>query len=222
MRRSDSEAIELALEEDPNEALELVRELLRESDADADVWGYLAECETVRGDREAALAAWAHYLTLDPHWPEAYTARAELYADVGDLTAARAELALATEVADDDARVYRTDALLAEIAGDLNGADRAYAEGESEDPLWPAPPRFKRGAATRALQKGFDGAVVHVEEMPSGPEGGGYLRMIDRRGDGSLTFYLRNLERDLDQDAVLDDLVEAAEDALEDLGPLPN
>ncbi|MCO4760874.1 MAG: tetratricopeptide repeat protein [Myxococcales bacterium] len=217
MRRSDSEAIEEALEDAPLEALAMVRELLSADDADADVWGYLADCQTELGDRQAALSAWAHYLTLDPHWPEAYTARAEIFADSGDLRAARAELGLATELAADDPRVLRTEALLSELTGDLNGADVLYAKGEEADPLWPAPIRYRRNKALRFLQRELEHPNVQTEEMPTSAEPGGFLRRAEFSATGALILYLRNLERDLDGDSQLEDLHDAALEALDTL-----
>ena len=217
MRRSDGEAIEEALEDAPREALAMVRALLDQDDRDADLWAYLAECQTEIGDREAALADWAHYIVLDPHWPEAYTARCELFADAGDLRAARAELSLVQEFAADDARVIRTEALLAEFSGDFNRADALYGDAEEADPLWPAPRRYKRNRAAKALRSEIDRAVVHVEELPSDPEPDGLLRRAEARPDGSVVLYLRNLERDLAEESDLEDLLEAAQDALDDL-----
>lgn len=217
MRRSDGEAIEEALEDAPREALAMVRALLEQDDQDADLWAYLAECRTEIGDREAALADWAHYLVLDPHWPEAYTARCELFADSGDLRAARAELALVKGFAEEDARVIRTEALLAEFSGDYNTADALYADAEESDPLWPAPKRYKRNRAAKILRKELSYEEVHVEELPTSPEPDGLLRRAELRSDGSLTIYLRNLERDLAEESDLEDLVEAAQDAVDDL-----
>ena len=217
MRRSDGEAIEEALEEAPREALAMVRELLEEDDGDADLWAYLAECQTELEDREGALTSWAHYLTLDPHWPEAYTARCELFADAGDLHAARMELAVVAELVGDDARVLRTQALLAELSGDFNLADALYGKGEEADSLWPAPKRYKRNQAALYLQEEIDSARVDVEELPEVAEPGGMLRRAEVMADGGVTLYLRNLERDLVAESTLADLLDAALDALDAL-----
>ena len=217
MRRSDGEAIEDAIEDAPREALAMVRELLAERDDDADLWAYLAECQTELRDREGALRSWAQYITLDPIWPEAYTARSELFADAGDLLAARTELGLVSEFAAEDARVLRTKGLLAEISGDLNAADALYSKGEDADAMWAAPKRYKRNRAARHLQAHIERVQTQLDEMPSSAEPGGMLRRAELLGDGSVVFYLRNLERDLMEEADLDDLLDAALEALGEL-----
>ena len=212
MRRSDSEAIESALEEVPEEARALAQQLLRENGEDADLWAYLAECETELGDHDAALKAWGHYITLDPHWPGAYTARAELFADRGDLKAASTELFLAREIADEDPRILRGEALVAEIRGEFDDADDLYEEAEHLDVLSPSPPRLSREALQAALQRAHrGGGSVVIEEMPSSAIPDGMLRLVDIASDGAATVYIRNLEREFDREASVMDIVEAYE-----------
>ncbi|MBP46880.1 MAG: hypothetical protein CMH53_02995 [Myxococcales bacterium] len=211
MRRSDSEAIEITLEQEPNQARQLVQQLLQAQDDDADLWAYLAECESELRNHNAALKAWAHYLTLDPHWPEAYTARCDLFIEQGDIDGALTELKLVKEIADDDARVMRAEALLAEAQGQMQQADELYEQAEQCDALWPAPPRVSRQALQAALQRVHRGGSVRVEEMPESALPHGFLRLQDVTADGDAIVYARNLERDFDQDATVMDLVEAYE-----------
>ena len=121
MRRSDSEAIEAAIEEDPEEAVRLCEALLEEVEDDADIWAYLAESELAAGRGDDALEALAQVVELDPEWIEAFTLRAEILIDQGKLGAAAIELDVAIELDADDARVLRARALMLEVGGD--GAD---------------------------------------------------------------------------------------------------
>ncbi len=214
MRRSDSEAIEAAIEDDPDEAIRLCEALLDDDEEDADVWAYLAEAQLAAGRSRKALETLAQVVELDPEWIEAYTLRAEMLMDQDRTDAASIELDVASDLDAEDPRVLRARALAAEIDGAFEDADRLYAEAEEADVLWPAPPRFDRGAIAAALQQAI-GKAVQVREMP-GP-GAGRLRMVER-GKTGMVAYARNLERELDAGGALEDVVLLVEEALEDLG----
>ncbi|MEY3015154.1 MAG: Tetratricopeptide repeat [Pseudomonadota bacterium] len=214
MRRSDSEAIEAAIEDDPDEAIRLCEALLDDDEEDADVWAYLAEAQLAAGRSRKALETLAQVVELDPEWIEAYTLRAEILMDQDKADAAAIELDVASDLDAEDPRVLRARALAAELAGAFEEADRLYAEAEDVDVLWPAPPRFERGAMAAALQSAI-GKAVQVREMPAA--GAGRLRMVER-GKGGLVVYARNLERELDAGGALEDVVLLVEEALEDLG----
>ncbi len=200
MRRSDAEAIEEAIEADPQEAIALCEELLEESAGDADIWAYLAESHHAAGDAVAALEALAEVVELDPNWIEAYTQRAEIHADSGALDSAAIELAIAEEVDPEDPRLLRARAFCHEVKGELQAADRLYATAASTDPLWPAPPRLARGrlAAAVAREMGLATAKVQIAEMPSA---GRRSRMVDVGADGAISVFARNVERELDEGA---------------------
>lgn len=214
MRRSDSEAIEAAIEEDPEEAVRLCEALLEEVEDDADIWAYLAESELAAGRGDDALEALAQVVELDPEWIEAFTLRAEILIDQGKLGAAAIELDVAIELDADDARVLRARALMLEVGGDGKGADKLYAEAEAADSLWPRPPRLDRSQIVRALAKtlDIDAGAISVQEMPSE---GARLRMADLPDPESLVVFARNVERELDEGATIEDFVMLVEEALE-------
>lgn len=215
MRRSDSEAIEAAIEDDADEAIRLCEALLDEDEGDADVWAYLAEAQLAAGRSRRALETLAQVVELDPEWIEAYTLRAEILMDQDRGDAASIELDVAADIDAEDPRLLRARALAAEIAGDYAAADALYREAEETDVLWPAPPRLNRSAMARAIAAQIDAGPVLIEEMPgTGPS---RLRMIDRDGKG-LTVYARNVERELDGGGAIEDVVMLVEEALEDLG----
>ena len=214
MRRSDSEAIEAAIEEDPEEAVRLCEALLEEVEDDADIWAYLAESELAAGRGDDALEALAQVVELDPEWIEALTLRAEILIDQGKLGAAAIELDVAIELDADDARVLRARALMLEVGGDGKGADKVYAEAEAADSLWPRPPRLDRSQIVRALAKtlDIDAGAISVQEMPSE---GARLRMADLPDPESLVVFARNVERELDEGATIEDFVMLVEETLE-------
>lgn len=218
MRRSDSEAIEAAIEDDPEEAVRLCEALLEENDEDADIWAYLAESELAAGRGDDALEALSQVVELDPEWVEAFTLRAEILMDQGKLAAAAIELDVAIELDADDPRVLRARALRAEVEGDGKAADKLYAAAEAADPLWPRPPRLDRGQIVRALAKtlDIDAAAISVQEMP---RDGARLRMADLPDPESLVVFARNVERELDEGASIDDFVMLVEEALEVAAP---
>ena len=207
MRRSDAEQIESMVQYAPAEAVRSLRRSLDEGEDDPAMWAYLAEALTAADEVDEALAAWAHYLTRDPAWPEAYTARAELLVVLGRFEAADVELRMAEELFGDDARVPRARAIWYELQGQFEAAEEAYRQAAAIDLTWPTPPRFDRGQ-TRAFLNDADASLraLEVAEIPTDAAGGDLLRPHDLREDGTLIIYLRNLERELDSDASLEDL----------------
>lgn len=215
MRRSDSEAIEAAIEDDPDEAIRLCEALLDDDEGDADIWAYLAEAQLAAGRSRKALETLAQVVELDPEWIEAYTLRAEIMLDQDRGDAAAIELDVAADIDADDPRLLRARALAAELDGDYETADGLYADAEAADVLWPAPPRFDRATLAVELARKVGVASIEVREMPaSGP---GRLRMIERNAKGGLIAYARNLERELDGGGEIADLALLVEEALDDL-----
>jgi tetratricopeptide (TPR) repeat protein len=218
VRRSDSEAIEAAIEEEPEDAVRMCEALLEDDDGDADIWCYLAEAQLAAGRPKKALDVLAQVVELDPEWVEAYTLRAEILIDLGRLDAADIEIEVAVDLDRDDPRVLRARALRAEIDGRYREADKLYAKAEDSDPLWPAPPRFDRDRVGAQLREALDVDAVRLLEMPSG--GPSRLRMVDLDDPLVPCLYLRNLERELDGASELEDLVLLIEEAIEDAGPV--
>ena len=207
MRRSDAEQIESMVQYAPAEAVVTLRRSIEDGDNDPDTWAYLAEALSADEQIDEALKAWAHYLTLDPGWPEAYTARAELLVVLGRFEAADVELRMAEELFDDDARVPRARAIWHELQGRFEEAESLYRQAAAIDLTWPVPPRFDRDEA-RAHLNAADPSLrgLQIAEIPANKEAGDLMRPHDRHDDGGLVIYLRNLERELDNDASLDEL----------------
>ncbi len=214
MRRSDAEAIEDAIEADPQEAIALCEELLEESAGDADIWAYLAESHHAAGDAAAALEALAEVVELDPNWLEAYTQRAEIHAEAGALDLAAIELTIAEELDPDDPRLQRARAFCHEVKGELQAADRLYASAASTDPLWPAPPRMARSKLASAVARELRVPLgkVHMSEMPTV---GLRSRMVDAGADGAIAVFARNVERVLDEAADEADFAMVVAEAIE-------
>ncbi len=209
MRRSESETIESTLEAEPQEAVAMIEALIGAGDRDPDLRAYLAEALEAAGDRQGAIAAWTTYMEIDPQWPGAYCRRAELLVDAGRFDAAQAELLMATSMFDDEPRLVRSQAILNELRGDHEGADRGYLEAADRDYTLPAPPRLDRAAASRALLRAAGrGATVVVKEVPDSPGEEGFFRPVDLNEGVEITVYLRNLERELESEATIDDLLE--------------
>lgn len=209
MRRSLSDLIERALELDPTDALALVDAEIEEGDEDPDLLAYRAEALEAAGEVSAALLAWSTYLEVDPTWPGAYARRAELLADLGRFEAAQAELGMGIELFEDDPRLTRGIALVEELQGNFAAADRAYAAAEEADFTAPAPPRFDRREVGAALERELgDEGPVEVAEVPETAGEWGHCRPFDVIADGGLIVYLRNLERELEPEATIADLVD--------------
>jgi tetratricopeptide (TPR) repeat protein len=217
VRRSDSEAIEAAIEEEPDDAVRMCEALLEDDEADPDIWCYLAEAQLAAGRPKKALDVLAQVVELDPEWVEAYTLRAEILIDLNRLEAADIEIEVAIDVDAEDPRVLRARALRAEVDGRYREADKLYAKAEDGDALWPAPPRFDRDRLPGQLRGALDVDNVRVEEMPLNDTN--RLRMIDLEDPLQPLIYIRNLERELDSAAVLDDLILLIEEAIEEAGP---
>lgn len=209
MRRSDSEEIEEALEVAPQEAVRLCEALLDEDDGDPDVWAYLAEARREAGDDLGALEAWAAVVERDPAWVGACTARAEILLDRGEHARAEVEIAVAREMEDDDARVWRIRALAAELRGHLPEAEGLYRGAAERDPLGGAPARLHRAELERALARRLAGRGLRavLRELPSSPP---LLRQADLDGT-KLTIFVRNIERELDETAEPQDAIELVE-----------
>ncbi len=211
MRRSESEAIEHALEVEPRQAVAMIESLIGSGDRDPDLKAYLAEALEAAGDRGAAIDAWTAYMEIDPEWPGAYARRAELLADGGQLLAAQAELHMATSMFDFDneARLIRVQALIDELGGDHATADRGYERAAELDFTLPAPPRFDRREVASSLTRAAGrGAAIVVVEVPELADEEGLCRALDMGAGGAITVYLRNLERELESEATMDDLVD--------------
>ena len=207
MRRSDVEQIEEMVQYAPAEAVLWLRRTLDEGGDDPDIWAYLAEALTAAQEVDEALKAWAHYLTLDPAWPQAYTARAELLVELGRFEAADVELRMAEELFGDDSRVPRARAIWHEIQGRFGPAEEAYRQAASIDLTCSTPPRFDRVQARVFLEHAnIAPHPLQIAEIPTDSDAGDLLRPHDLADDGTLVIYLRNLERELDSDASLEDL----------------
>ncbi len=224
MRRSDIEEIEYLLDEDPAEAVVLSRRLVDETPDDADTWAWLADAHIENGNYDAALKALAEYAVRDPDWMEAYTLRAGLLAELGRFDAADVELEVARALDSEDPRFIRAGALVHELQGRFEPADELYAKAAALDPSYPPPPRFDRTRAKAAIQRilrdvGKDGLKLTpvFEEIPA--TGGAKLlsRGLELRDKGTLVVYLRNLERELDDEAEMEDLESLFEDRLAEL-----
>ena len=209
MRRSLSDSIERLLEEEPVEALALLDAEIDSGDEDPDLLAYRAEALEAAGEVTEALVAWSTYLEADPEWPGAYCRRAELLGDLGRFDAARAELNMASELFDEDARLTRCLALVEELQGNFGAADRAYTKAEDADFATPAPPRFDRDEVRAALERQLgDEGEIQVEEVPQSAGDWGHCRPFDVTDDGGLIVYLRNLERELEPEATITDLLD--------------
>ncbi len=210
MRRSDSEAIEIALETDPEDALALVQQKIEEGESDPEWLAYRAEALEAVGRRREAINAWTAYLERDPAWPGTYCRRAELLADGGSLDAARAELLMAGELFEDEPRLLRVHALLDELEGAWEDADRKYGAVAEIDCTLPAPPRFDRREAAQVLAVAAGHAIV-LAELPARAGDAGWLRALDVGVDGEIKVYLRNLEREMESEATAEDLADLFE-----------
>lgn len=225
MRRSDIEEIEFLLDEDPSEAVALARRIVAEHDDDPDAWGWLAEAQIEEGDFDAALQSLAEYIKRDPDWLEAYTMRAQLLTDLGNFEAAGIELEVARAIDSEDPRLLRSQALHAELQGRFEEADGLYGRAAEADPNQPMPARFDRDKARGAIQKVLrevarDGLKLQVvfEEVPKKASARKLLsRGLELRDSHTVVVYLRNLERELDDEAAVEELAELFEDRLAEL-----
>lgn len=225
MRRSDIEEIEYLLDEDPTEAVTLAKRITTETPQDADTWAWLADALMEVGDFEGALRALAEYVQRDPEWMEAYTLRAGLFTELGRFDAANIELEVARALDSEDPRLVRAEAMWHEFQGHFEEADRLYAQACETDPAYPPPARFDRARAKQAIQKVLrdvakDGLKLQAvfEEMPTKASTGKALsRAVELRDRATVVVYLRNLERELDDESDLEDLAGLFEDRLADL-----
>jgi tetratricopeptide (TPR) repeat protein len=225
MRRSDIEEIEYLLDEDPAEAVALSRRLVDETPDDPDTWAWLADAQIENGEYDAALKSLGEYALRDPDWMEAYTLRAGLLAELGRFDAADVELEVARALDSEDPRFLRAEALVHELQGRFAQADELYSKAAEMDPAFPAPPRFDRTRARAAIQRilrdvGKEGLKLQpvFEEIPAKTTGSKLLsRGLELKDKGTLIVYLRNLERELDDEAELEDLESLFEDRLAEL-----
>ena len=225
MRRSDIEEIEYLLDEDPTEAVKLARRISQETPQDADAWAWLADALMEMGDFEGALRALAEYVQRDPEWMEAYTLRAGLLTELGRFDAANIELEVARALDSEDPRLVRSEAMWHEFQGRFEEADRLYGQAAEIDPAYPPPARFERARAQATIQKVLrdvakDGLKLQAvfEEMPLKASTGKALsRTMELRDRATVVVYLRNLERELDDQSDLDELAGLFEDRLAEL-----
>lgn len=225
MRRSDMEEIEYLLDEDPSEAVALARRIVEELPNDPDAWGWLADSQIEAGDLEGALKSLAEYVRRDPDWMEAYTLRAGLLSELARFDAASVELEVARALDSEDPRLRRAEALFHELQGKLEQADKLYAEAAELDPTLPAPARFERAKAKAVIQKVLrevakEGLKLQAvfEEVPKIASGKKLLsRGLELKDRGTVIVYLRNLERELDPEAEVEELAELFEDRLAEL-----
>lgn len=209
MRRSLSETIERLLEDDPTEAIAVIDAEIGGGDDDPDLLAYRAEALEAGGEVEAALAAWTDYLAVDPEWPGAYSRRAELLADRGRFAAADAELNMAIELFEDDSDLIRCSALVLELRGEFAAADRGYERAAELDFTMLAPPRFDRREVSASLERALGPtARVQIEEVPASAAEEGHCRPFDETAGRGLIVYLRNLERELEPEATIGDLLD--------------
>lgn len=222
MRRSDMDQIEYLLDEDPAEAVGLCRRLCDQTPDDADVWGWLAEAQIAAGDYDAALKSYAEYAVRDPDWLEAYTHRAELLAELGRFEAATVELEVARAMDSEDPLLHKAEALWFELQGQFDKADALYARMAEADPGYPPPPRFDRRRVRQAIERilrdvGKDGPKLQAvfEEVPAKASPRKLLsRGLELRDGRTLAVYLRNLERELTDEAELEDFEHLFEERL--------
>jgi tetratricopeptide (TPR) repeat protein len=225
VRRSDIEEIEYLLDEDPAEAVVLCRRLVDEGPDDADAWGWLAEAQIENGEYDQALKSLAEYAVRDPDWMEAYTLRAGLLAELGRFDAANVELEVARALDSEDPRFVRAEALWHELQGRFTDADQLYVKAAEIDPAYPPPPRFDRKKVKATIERilrdvGKDGLKLQAvfEEIPAKtPDQKLLSRGLELRDDKTLVVYLRNLERELGDDAEIEDLESLFEDRLAEL-----
>lgn len=225
MRRSDIEELEGLIDSDPAEAVGLAKELVKESPGDPDIWGWLAEAQIEASDYDGALKSLAEYLRRDPDWMEAYTLRAGLMAELGRFEAAGVEVEVARSLDSEDPRLWRVEALLHELQGRFDKADALFAKAAEADPSVSPPQRFDRPAAKAAIQKVLKDVAKEglkltalFEEVPAkGGLGQLFSRQLELKDSKTVVVYLRNLERELTQEAEIDDLAELFEDRLAEL-----
>lgn len=225
MRRSDIEELESLIDGDPADAVAFAKDLVKEAPADPDIWGWLAEAQIEAGDYEGALKSLAEYLRRDPDWMEAYTLRAGLMTELGRFEAAGVELEVARSLDSEDPRLWRAEAMWHELQGRFDKADALFAKSAEADPGISPPQRFDRDAAKATIQRvlkevakdGLKLAAV-FEEIPAKGSAGKLLsRQLELRDAKTVVVYLRNLERELTQEAELDDLAELFEDRLAEM-----
>ena len=222
MRRSDMDEIEILLDHDPGEAVALCRRLCDETPDDADVWGWLAEAQVAAGEYDAALKSYAEYAVRDPDWIEAYTHRAELMAELGRFEAATVELEVVRSMDSEDPLLHKAEALWFDLQGQFDKADALYARMAEADPDFPPPPRFDRRRVRQAIERilrdvGKEGPKLQAvfEEVPSKASPRKLLsRGLELRDGRTLVVYLRNLERELTDEAELEDLEHLFEERL--------
>lgn len=228
MRRSDIEEIEALLDDDPREALSLASRIVDETPDDPDGWAWRAEAQIALGQAENALKSLAEYVQRDPEWIEAYTMRAVLLTELARFDDAHVEVEVARAIDSEDPRLQRAEAVWHELQGHFPEADKLYALAAEGDPgLYPAPPRFDRPRAQAAILKVLreiakDGLKLQplFQEVPTpGPTKGGKLltRALELRDKSTVVVYLRNLERELDDESQIEDLAEVFEDCLAEL-----
>lgn len=213
MKRSDQELIEELIEDDPRDALRHVHQLVETGEDDPELQALEAECLAAAGEHNAALRAWAAYITVDPDYAGAYAERARLLIELGRRDAAESEIRAAEEIFGARAEILFQQGFLADSRGDFEAADTLYDAAAALHETLDAPPRLDQTALETALKTALQEALasdrltVTVTAMPTTAEEEGIGRLFDRVGQ-NVVVYQRNLERDLAGISNVEDAVE--------------
>jgi tetratricopeptide (TPR) repeat protein len=225
MRRSDMDELEYLLDVNPEEAVALGRRIAEESPDDADAWGWLADAHIEAGNHDDALQALAEYVRRDPDWLEAYTLRAGLLAELGRFDAAAVEVEVARAIDSEAPALLRASALCQDLQGQFEAADDLYRRAAQADPDVPPPARFERRRAEQTIQRvlrdvakeGLALKAVFAEIPTHAGKSRLLSRPLDLRDAKTVVVYLRNLERELEEGAELEDLAAVFEERLAEL-----
>jgi arylsulfatase A-like enzyme/Tfp pilus assembly protein PilF len=147
-------------------ALTLLRAIVQENPAMADVWSEIGGLELRRGDRVAALAAYKRLVDVAPHDPSALINVADVLLQLGRLDEAHEQASLAAAVipATDARWAAKAHQALAGIAlarKDVAGAREEAAAARAIDPTLPLPDYIE--GLIRYNANEFDAAVPFFE-----------------------------------------------------------
>ena len=200
MKRSSQDALVELLETDPGKALALVEELSERIGGDPDLVAFRAEALAELGEFEESARTWAGYIERDPDYAEAYTERARMFIELGQLTAADSELQVAHELFGPSGELLFQRGFWNDAQGRFEQADRCYEEAAELEPMLDVPPRLPTEALAQALVYELKPGQVTLRPMPSEASGQGLGRLLDRKGK-QVVVYQRNVERELPEEA---------------------
>ncbi|MBM4395581.1 MAG: metallopeptidase family protein [Deltaproteobacteria bacterium] len=120
----------------------------------ADVPALMADAAMAVGDFEYALELYDHAIELDPEWSDAYSARAECLAEMGQLPEAVNDVDKALRLDSANPQAHWVRAVLAELGGKDRVAEDAYRTAAQIDPDgYHVPIRATRRTFDQAVKK---------------------------------------------------------------------